>query len=148
MPRLLIIDDESSRTQLAQRLQRQGYEALGIAAGADLAALRLDDIDAVLIELFLPQGDAFEMLDLVRRRDPTMPVIGMTARDPVYDNGCIGAFQALGAEAVLIKPIDHERLLTILRRVLGKRAARHEYLRRAAQASRPAGVARLASRTP
>ncbi|HYM01743.1 MAG TPA: response regulator, partial [Stellaceae bacterium] len=101
MPRLLIIDEESSRTDLAQRLRREGYEAHSLAAGADLAALRLDGFDAVLIELSSPQGDAFEMLDLLRRRDPTLPVIGMTARDPVYDNGCIGAFQALGAEAVL-----------------------------------------------
>ncbi|HYM03089.1 MAG TPA: response regulator [Stellaceae bacterium] len=143
----MIIDDEISRADLAQRLQREGYELHSLAAGADLGALRLDGFDAVLIELFLPQSDAFQTLELVRQRDPTLPVIGMTTRDPVYDNGCIGAFQALGAEAVLIKPIDHERLLTILRRVLGKRAARGEYLRRAAQPSRQAGAARLAPRT-
>ena len=147
MPRLLIIDDETGRADLARRLGREGYELHGLAAGADLASLRLEGFDAVLIELFLPRSDAFQTLELVRRRDPTLPVIGMTARDPVYDNGCIGAFQALGAEAVLIKPIDHERLLTILRRALGRRAARGEYLRRVAQPSRQVGATRLAPRT-
>jgi CheY-like chemotaxis protein len=77
-----------------------------------LAALeRRPDVDAVLMDLILPEMSGSQAIERLRQdsRFQNLPVIAMTARAM---NG--EASQAAGADAYLPKPVDPGRLLALL----------------------------------
>ena len=109
---LVIEDDFSIRRLLQERLESAG---LIVHAAADLAAARpalsLRDIEIVLLDLGLPDGDG---VDFVRelRRWSTLPVLILSARHLETDK--IAALDA-GADDDLAKPFSSGELLARIR---------------------------------
>ncbi len=81
MARILIVDDETAmRRILAVLLREDGHETIE-AAGARAAAgvLAEAELDLVLTDQKMPDGDGFDVLAAAREADPTLPVVVVTA---------------------------------------------------------------------
>jgi OmpR family response regulator RpaB len=126
MPRLLLIDDdERLGPPLATYVQRFGFtleQATRPSRG--LERLRLGGIEAVILDVMLPEMDGFEVCRVLRKEGSTVPVIMLTARGEVMDR-VVGL--ELGADDYLPKPFEPRELLariqTVLRRVQAAPAA-------------------------
>jgi nitrogen regulation protein NR(I) len=122
--KLLVVDDEANlRKVLAATLQREGYEVVQAADGAQ--AIELFDrggFDVVVSDLVMPKVGGFEVLKHVLDRAPDVPVILITAHGTV--DSAVSAIKA-GAFDYITKPFEQEEL----KQVIGK-AARHHDLSR------------------
>ena len=114
---LLIDDDEHLGPPLAAFFARFDFELRhATLPSAGLAMLRDRPVDAVILDVMMPQMDGFELCRAIRR-DSTVPIIMLTARGEVMDR-VVGL--ELGADDYLPKPFQPRELLarvqTILRR--------------------------------
>ena len=115
---LLIDDDEALATPLAAYLRRFDLELEAAVRPSDgLARLAAGGIDAVILDVMLPEMDGFELCRRIRR-DSQIPVLMLTARGELTER-VVGL--ELGADDYLPKPFEPRelaaRLATILRRV-------------------------------
>jgi DNA-binding NtrC family response regulator len=118
---ILIVDDEDAqRTVLAGFLRKRGFETV-LAASAESAveAASTRTIDLVLTDLRMPGRTGIELLGDLRRINPEVPVIVMTAFGTVAT-----AVEAMkqGAADYLTKPIDLDELEVLVARTLERRA--------------------------
>ena len=116
MKTVLVVDDEPKITQLARDyLEHAGFEVLTAADGPSaLSAVRQRHPDLVVLDLGLPGLDG---LDVTRelRRDSTIPIVMLTARDDELDK-LLGL--ELGADDYLTKPFSPRELVARVRAVL------------------------------
>lgn len=114
MPSVLIVEDEA---RIASFLEK-GLNASGLATTvasdgfAALTALERARPDLVLLDLGLPVMDGATVLRELRRRDPQVPVIVLTARD---DPRNVVAGLDAGANDYVTKPFSFEELLARVR---------------------------------
>ncbi|HWM20237.1 MAG TPA: response regulator transcription factor [Ilumatobacteraceae bacterium] len=114
MTRILIVEDEERIVSFLEKgLRSSGYSTLAVSSGADALAIARDgDFDLVLLDLGLPGIDGQEVLQRMRARGETMPVVVLTARDGVDDT--VGALER-GADDYITKPFRFEELLARIR---------------------------------
>jgi len=116
MKTILVVDDEPKITQLARDyLEHAGFSVLVAADGpAALTQVRRRHPDLVVLDLGLPGLDG---LDVTRelRRDSTIPIVMLTARDDELDK-LLGL--ELGADDYLTKPFSPRELVARVRAVL------------------------------
>ena len=116
---LLVEDDAMIGEAVMQALKDAALAADWVRDGAAaLAALVVDEHDAVLLDLGLPRKDGLEVLREYRSRGGAAPVIIVTARDAVEDR--IAGLD-LGADDYLVKPFDVGELLARLRAVVRRK---------------------------
>lgn len=118
---LLIDDDEQLGPPLAAYFERYELRLLQATRPSEgLARLRAGGIDAVILDVMLPEMDGFEVCRTLRRGSD-VPVIMLTARGEVMDR-VVGL--ELGADDYLPKPFEPRELVarvqTILRRQRGR----------------------------
>lgn len=115
--KLLLVEDEMALSEaLAAMLKAQGFAVDPVATlHSATTALRLSTYDAVLLDLYLPDGDGMDWLRQLRSAGNTTPVIILTARDQISDR--IAGLQS-GADDYVIKPFDVQELLARLAAVL------------------------------
>src|SRR5919197_1588575 len=126
--RILVVDDDPA-VRLSLRLagQKEGFEMIEAANGpAALADLARQRPDLVLLDLMLPGPSGFDVCRAVHQRDPSLPVIILTARGDEVDK-VVGL--ELGADDYITKPFSPRELIARIRAVLRRSA-------RAAQAGR------------
>lgn len=125
-PRILVVDDERTiREALCTALQDAGYSAAA-ASGLREARERIaaSEIDAVLLDIRLKDGDGLEFLTELRAQKPSLPVIMATAYG---DSERTIMAMKTGAFDYVTKPFDLDRLLaTVARAVRTPSVARVE----------------------
>jgi CheY-like chemotaxis protein len=106
--RLLIVDDDSAlRHLLSVILTHSGYEIRSAQDGfSALTAIRDEMPDVLLSDLYMPGMSGFELLSVVRRRFPMIPVIAMSS---AYSGPEIPA--GVSADAFYEKATDLDALL-------------------------------------
>lgn len=115
--RILVIDDTASvRATLVEVLERHGYDA--VAADDGVSALRLleaGEFDLVISDIVMPRLGGFQVLELVHRVDPQVPVLLVTG----YATEEL-ALEALGngAAGFLEKPFRVDPLVAAVRTAL------------------------------
>ncbi len=115
---LLVEDDRELRTTLRESLMVEGYEVVAAASLADAHALLANtEVDIVLLDLGLPDGDGETLLTALRRGRST-PVIVISARET--DDPKIRLLDA-GADDFLVKPFSLGELLARMRVALRHR---------------------------
>ena len=121
--RVLIVEDEPTiATQLAEALGRAGYAVDRAGNGGDALALGSNEpVDAVILDLGLPQIDGLTVLKKWRAAGRAMPVLILTARDNWHEK--VAGIDA-GADDYLAKPFHMEELLARLRALI-RRAGGH-----------------------
>ena len=138
--RLLVADDhEVVRSGLRSLVA--GTEIKVVAeAGTGEDALRAagqHQIDVVLLDIRMPDGDGLATLAQLRKNHPTVPVLMLTTYDnPTY----VARAVALGASGYVLKGVGRDKLLDTIRRTArGEQAWTREELRRVSGA----GVTRV-----
>ena len=116
LPRLLIVDDEPQiRRLLRNSLPPHGYDLIEAAdATAAMAAVAKMSPDIVLLDLGLPDGDGFTVIEAIRKTSLT-PIVILSARGDV--EGKVKALE-LGADDYVTKPFDMTELLARLKAAL------------------------------
>lgn len=103
---LIVEDDDAVARGLARWLALRGpVECVGTVAAARVA-LELKQWAGVVIDVSLPDGSGFEVLELVRRLDKTVPVLILTGhlnRDFANRSFDLGAWY-------VVKPIERAQL--------------------------------------
>ena len=106
---LLVVEDEQDISLMLQdRLTFLGFYVTLAKNGADgIALLEVLAVDGILLDIQMPVMDGLTMLEHVRERYPSMPVIVMSA--DVNKDKLIQAMER-GANDFLLKPIDVDLL--------------------------------------
>ncbi|TRW27325.1 response regulator [Flavobacterium zepuense] len=114
--RVLIVDDDARNIfALSATLRARSFECLSCTSAKEaLELLKTDEpVDAVLIDMMMPDMDGYEAIPLIKKipaRKGT-PVISVTAQAMVGDREkCLQA----GADDYISKPVDVDKLLQLL----------------------------------
>jgi two-component system NtrC family response regulator len=109
METILIVDDEKNYlTILSAVLEEEGFEILTALSGQEaLEIYKTSDLDLVLTDMKMPEMDGIALLENIKRLDPDLPVMMMTAHGTV--DKAVEAMQK-GAYTYILKPFDNERL--------------------------------------
>ena len=117
---ILVADDERSiRLMLEAGLKLHGFRVTSVPTGSKaLEVARNGGIDAVLSDIYMPDGGGLDLIKDLRRIDPVIPIILMTAQGSVE-----AAVRALAEDATdfIGKPFDVAAVVELLRRHLGAR---------------------------
>jgi len=117
---VLVVEDEAAaRKQMAQALTRQNHIVLQAKDGEEaLKTLAENDVDVVVTDIRMPNMDGMELLDALRKKDPTLQVLMVTAYGDVST-----AVEAMkkGAYDFLEKPISMIRLRELVKKAVEKR---------------------------
>jgi len=102
--KVLIVDDEQSMCEfLSVLMRREGYEVQAADSGRRaLALVEETSTDVVITDLKMPGMDGLRLLEEIKSRDETIPVIIMTAyasQQSAIDALNLGAFQYLEKHA-------------------------------------------------
>jgi DNA-binding response OmpR family regulator len=119
---LIVEDDADVRLGMHVRLKANGYDTFFASdALAAVAEARKQNPDLILLDLGLPAGDGFTVMERLKRIPATsvIPIIVVSARDVRVNQ--LRAIQA-GAFAFLLKPVDNAELLAVIRHALGEPA--------------------------
>ncbi len=116
-PRLLIIEDEPAiRAGLIDVFVYHGYAVESAADGADgLARAKRGNFDLILLDVMLPSVDGFTICGELRRSDPDLPIMMLTAK--TNDDDIIHGL-ALGADDYVGKPFSVAQLVLRVQAVL------------------------------
>jgi two-component system KDP operon response regulator KdpE len=115
---LIIEDDPDLRRGLNIRLRASNYDtAFAADAVMALSIAKKESPDLILLDLGLPGGDGFMVLDRMKNIASLActPVIVVSARDPKANEK--RALDA-GAEAFFQKPVDNDQLMKAIQRAL------------------------------
>ncbi len=129
-PTVLVVEDDAAiRRGLGDALRYAGYEVIDCDNGRSaLDLLTESSIDLVLLDVMMPRMDGFSVLEELRKAQPALPVIMVTARGAEQDR-----VRGLthGADDYVVKPFSAKELLARVEAVLRR------------SSERPAGVSRL-----
>lgn len=115
--KILILDDEEAlRAIIAQRLRRKGYEIMEAGTAEEgLSLLEETIIDAVLLDIKLPDGDGLLLLPKIKQLQPDLQVVMLTGNGSI--ESAIEAMK-LGAYDYLTKPCNLSELDITLQKAL------------------------------
>ncbi|MDX1440280.1 MAG: sigma 54-interacting transcriptional regulator, partial [Rubricoccaceae bacterium] len=116
--RIFIVDDDPKIGELfATVLQRDGYDSRAFVQASEM----LDTLDAegapdlILTDLMMPEVSGIQLIEEIRERKLTLPIIIMTAHSSVQS--AVEAMR-LGAFHYLQKPVNLEEMRTLLAKAL------------------------------
>ena len=114
--KILVVDDDPDLVRaLRLRLRANNYDITTASDGySAVASAQKERPDLIVLDLGLPAGDGFVVLDRLQNIDALagVPVIVLSARDPQGNEE--RALKA-GATAFFQKPADNEELLNVIR---------------------------------
>jgi two-component system KDP operon response regulator KdpE len=114
--RILVVDDEPPiRKLLRTGLGAHGYEVLDAPNGKTALELLANGPDLVILDLGLPDIDGLALLQRIRERHASLPVVVLSSRGD--EAGKVAALD-LGADDYVTKPFGMEELLARVRTAL------------------------------
>lgn len=120
-PHVLVVDDERFfREGIRDALAAAGISSVTAAGGVEALDLASDpNVGAVVLDLVLPAMDGLEVLRRLRDRQPSLPVIVLSA---YADQERVLEALRLGAFDYLAKPLHDEELALAVRRAFDRHA--------------------------
>jgi DNA-binding NtrC family response regulator len=114
--RILVMDDEEQeRHRIEAHLLKQGYDVVGVSTVPEaVEAIRRDRYEVFLTDCNIPGVDALKTSDEVRKINPDLAVIIMTAFGTIET--AVKAIKA-GAYDYLPKPLDLDQLVVLIGRI-------------------------------
>src|SRR6202047_4472862 len=117
LPHILVVDDQHSiRLMLESGLSLNGFRVSCARNGAEaLAAACTEGFDAVISDIYMPDGDGLKMVQELRALLPSLPIVLMTAQGSV--ELAVRAVEE-GATDFIAKPFEVSAVAALLRRHL------------------------------
>jgi len=114
-------DDASIREGLVATLESEGYAVRAAANGAEALALFAEARpDLLMLDVMMPKKSGWDVCAEVRRSDPAVPILFLTARAEEKDK-VLGL--GLGADDYVVKPFGVAELLARVAAALRRAAA-------------------------
>ena len=130
MARLLFVDDEPAMLFALQRLaEKLKHEPVLARSGAE-ALSRLDGVDAVITDYSMPEMDGVQLVQAIRERDESLPVIMLTAHGS--ERIAVRAMKS-GAYEYVTKPFEIDEISLVIDRAVEARALRVQNRRLSAE---------------
>jgi DNA-binding NtrC family response regulator len=125
--RVLVVDDEPSAVRvLSAILEQEGYDVFSAMNVAEAkGVLARDDVDAVITDMKMPDGDGLHLYEHIKGTFPEIPVIFLTAYGTV--ESAVNAMNK-GAFYYFVKPPDYLSLKSILARAVEQRQLKKELM--------------------
>ena len=116
---VLLVEDDERLASLTARLLRSDRHVVEVTGrGHEALELAGTGVDAVILDVGLPDISGLEVTRRLRAGGSSVPIIMLTAKDSIRDR--VAGLDA-GAGDYLVKPFAHEELVARLR-ALGRRA--------------------------
>jgi len=117
-----VVDVEPNiRELLSASLNFAGFDVRVAADGHEaLSTAQFTNPDLVVLDVMMPGMDGFEVLAKLRERDPSLPVLFLTARDDVKDR--IRGL-SVGGDDYVTKPFSLEEVVARIRAILRRTAS-------------------------
>lgn len=119
MAKILYIDDEISALKaISAILKKEGYTVLtATSAEEGIEILKNSSVDCLLLDYRLPKMDGIDLLKWLRHSEISIPTIMLTAYGTIEK--AVEAMK-LGAHHYLVKPVDTQLLLNVLKEAIEK----------------------------
>ncbi len=119
---LVVEDDQNIQRMICDYFMHVGYEVITASDGeGGIKAAVEQRPDAMILDVMLPKTDGFSVCRHIRERNPSLPILILTAKDDVVDK-VLGL--EMGADDYITKPFSlrelEARLKSVLRRMKAK----------------------------
>ena len=123
-PSVLLVEDEPHIARgLIFNLEEEGFRVVHVTTGEEaIEALTREDLALVVLDLMLPGIDGIQVCRRLRRLDPRLPVLMLTARGEEKDR--VAGLSA-GADDYLTKPFSLDEFLLRVKGMLRRSAWYH-----------------------
>jgi two-component system, OmpR family, response regulator len=121
---LLVEDDNDLRKFLSKAFREEGYGVVEADSGDAALARSLEGKhNCIVLDVMLPGRDGFSVVEELRARKVSTPVLMLTARDELESrvNGL-----ELGADDYVVKPFDLPELLARIHALIRRAELRHD----------------------
>lgn len=118
MKKILVVDDEENIRELYRdELAEEGYR-VEMAENGTQALAKLESFrpDLVTLDVMMPGMDGIEVLRRIRAKDPSIPVLLLTAFGEFKQD-----FTTWASDAYIVKSADVSELKQTVRKLLGKK---------------------------
>ncbi|KRN21002.1 phoP protein [Pediococcus claussenii] len=114
--KILVVDDEPSIVTLIQyNLEQELYEVEAVGDGIEaVKRAQNNNFDFIIMDLMLPGQDGFEATKAIRKFNPDVPILMLTAKTGEIDK-VMGL--ELGADDYLTKPFSPQELLSRMKAI-------------------------------
>jgi CheY-like chemotaxis protein len=111
MATIVLIDDDDQLRRLFQvALEGAGYRVLIAESGQQgLRLLEHQEVDLALVDLFMPDMDGLEIIELIHMTRPACKIIAMSGGS--WSGTSLDTATQLGANVMLKKPFSLQELL-------------------------------------
>lgn len=119
MSHILVVDDEqSSRTLLSEMLTSAGHQVVRADEGEQAldTLKRRSDIRCVVTDLRMPVMNGLRLIRTIREAGDTIPIVAVSGANA--DQLLLA--EDYGANAILFKPLDREKVLDVVSRILAQ----------------------------
>ncbi len=122
---ILLVEDEVDFQQvLAEYLTLSGFQVLKANHGRHgLEIFNKEHVDICILDVMMPVMDGFSMAEELRKKDPEMPVIFLTAKNQKEDK--LRGLR-IGADDYVTKPFEAEELVLRIENILRRSAVSRE----------------------
>jgi two-component system, chemotaxis family, chemotaxis protein CheY len=121
MKTIMIVDDSRTvRESLKFFLNEGGYSVLEGSDGKEaLDSLQDTDVDLVITDVNMPNMDGLTLIEELRKtsKHKFTPILVLTteSQHSIMEKG-----KSLGATGWIVKPFDNEKVLAVIRKVIGE----------------------------
>ncbi|MBE1555818.1 response regulator transcription factor [Sporosarcina limicola] len=117
MPTILVADDDANiRELVCLFLRNDGFAIVEAEDGKEaLTVYAAKHVDLVVLDIMMPNMDGWTLCKELRRANPTIPILMLTARSETWEK--VKGFE-LGADDYLTKPFDPLELTARVRALL------------------------------
>lgn len=111
----VVDDDDAVRDSLRTLLELQSFAVSAFETCHDFLSSDFKDAACLVLDIHLPGMSGLDLMDALKREKRSLPTILITAR---YEKAIGDRAKALGAVALLEKPIDFNDLMAAIRRCI------------------------------
>ncbi len=116
---LIIEDDEFVQSMLKQTFERAGYEVATASNGRiGLQLYHCKPFDVVITDLIMPEMEGIETISSLRKGNPDVKVIAISGGGRNNPEDYLELAQKLGAQKTFTKPVDRQKLLAAVKKLV------------------------------